>query len=326
MTRVIKPSALKRLKDTYKSPDVILAPLQRHVMRSISDNPERSTSFMHPSDLCKPDWCGRHDYFRMVDTPAEKTSQANPSFRMSNIFAEGHTIHAKYQTWLWEMGVLWGTYECLECGHRWGDLSPLLCQFCRSPRLAYREVALRRKQMMIEGHADGAVHDLDGWSGLVEVKSIGIRTLAFEAPRLYNRYQDGESVEDIWWKISRPFSSHLRQGQLYLWMAWPRYEEIVFIYESKFHQQVKEFVVGYNKATIAPILEQVRVVSHAVRAGTPPPRPDWAETPESKVCHSCPYRGTCWSIDVVTKANDPSPVRVRRVPSTKRKRVLGRTA
>ena len=37
---------------------------------------------------------------------------------MENVFAEGHAIHAKYQTWLWEMGVLFGDWLCLDCGHR----------------------------------------------------------------------------------------------------------------------------------------------------------------------------------------------------------------
>ena len=142
------------------------------------------------------------------------------------------------------------------------------CQFCRSPRLVYKELPLSRKQILIEGHADAAVHDLDGWDGLVEIKSIGIGTLRFEAPRLYNLYEDGQAFEDIWWKISRPFNSHIRQGQLYLWMSWPRYEEIVFIYESKVHQQTKEFVVAYNKNLIAPLLETARAVTSAVKTGS----------------------------------------------------------
>ena len=75
-----------------------------------------------------------------------------------------------------------------------------------------------------------------------------MRTLAFEAPRLYQRYLDGQSAEDIWFEINRPFPSHMRQGQLYLWMAWPVYERIVFLYEFKPTQQAKEFVVEYNKS------------------------------------------------------------------------------
>ena len=285
---------------------------------------DHSMSFMHPSDMAKADWCLRHDYYRIVGTPVERTAKANPSFRMENALAEGHTIHAKYQQWLWDMGVLWGEWLCLECGHRFGALSPKGCQFCLSTRIIYKELPLRRKQYLVEGHADAAVH-AEWYRGLVEIKSIGIQTLRFEAPRLYNLYQDGQSAEDIWWKISRPFASHLRQGQLYLWMTWPTYEQIVFIYESKFHQQTKEFVVQYNKNYIEPVLEQARAVSHGVKAHTPPERPLWAEDPEGKVCASCEYRGTCWQIEgasVEPQADDPPKVIVRRARATTRRRAL----
>jgi hypothetical protein len=328
VTREMKPSALKRLKDTYKSQDLLLPSLERHVMRSMNGSgrpDDHSRYHMHPSDMAKKDWCGRHDYYRITDTPVEKVSKANPSFRMENVFAEGHAIHGKYQQWLWEMGVLWGDWECRACGHRYGALSPEVCQFCQSPRLTYREVPLRRKQILIEGHADAAVHA--AWfRGLVEIKSIGVGTLRFEAPRLFNLYQDGQSFEDVWWKINRPFTSHLKQGQLYLWMSWPAYDQIIFIYESKAHQATKEFIVTYDKNLIAPLLETARDVTSAVGTGAPPSRPLWAESSEGKVCASCEYRGTCWSLDVTTQAEDPpeSLVRVRRIPSAKRRRLLGR--
>lgn len=327
--RLIRPSALKRLKDTYRDKGVVLPAMARHVMKAAGDDPERSTDHMHPSEMCKPDWCGRHDYYRMIDTPVEKQGARNPSFRMENVFAEGHAIHGKYQRWLWEMGVLWGDWLCLECGHRYGALAPKVCQFCLSDRLAYREVPLRHNNYRIEGHSDGAVHDLEGWTGLIEVKSIGVNSWRFDAPLLWNRYQDGESAENIWMGINRPFGSHLRQGMLYLWMAWPRYEQILFIYESKFHQQTKEFLVDYNKSLIEPILEEARDVAHGVRKGTPPPRPHWAEDPVSKGCQGCEYRRTCWDMGKrggkSPKVQEVSTVRVNGVASAKRKRALRKT-
>jgi hypothetical protein len=325
--RRYKPSALQRLKDTYKDDGVVLPAMQRHVMRQMSDAAPRpddhSLDFMHPSDMCKPDWCGRHDFYRMLGTPYEKEDLANPSFRMGNSWTEGHKIHDKYQNWLTEMGVLWGTWECQECGHWFGALAPTECQFCRSPRLRYREVPLRRTQMMVEGHADGAIHDLDDWSGLIEIKSIGIQTLRFEAPRLFNRYHDdNETLESVWWKINRPFPSHLKQGQLYLWLSWPRYEQIVFIYESKWNQEVKEFVVQYNKSTIAPILETAKEVSQCIRQGLIPDRPVWVGGPDGKVCKSCEYRSKCWGLVVKPSAPEPTPVRVLKATSRDRKKAL----
>jgi hypothetical protein len=279
---------------------------------------------MHPSDMCKPDWCGRHDYYRITGAPIEKEQLANPSFRMSNVWNEGHLIQEKYERWLTEMGVLWGMWKCLECGHMFGALAPGICQFCKSPRLRYSEVPLRRNTMLVEGHADLGIHDLDGWTGLGEVKSIGIQTLRFEAPRLYNRYQDdNETLESVWWKINRPFPSHVKQGQLYLWLAWPRYERMVFIYESKWNQEVKEFVVEYNKDIIAPILETAREVSQCVRVGMVPDRPVWANEPDGKVCKSCEYRRTCWSLEPEHVGEKSVRVLVRRTSTKKRKAALG---
>jgi hypothetical protein len=324
--RLLRPTALARLKETYRTKGTLLPELERHVMKSLKDNPERSHDWLHPSDLCKSDWCGRHDYYRIIGTPPEKVSKgANPSFRMENIFAEGHAIHGKYQGWFQEMGVLYGTWRCKACGERFESLSPSECPTCHSDRLTYKELTVRRQSHMVEGHADAAIH-APWYRGLVEIKSIGVRTWAFEAPRLYQRYLNGESAEDLWIDIKRPFPTHMRQGQLYLWMAWPRYEQIIFIYESKFHQQTKEFVVPYNRDLIATQLEGAKDVAQGVRAGITPDRPYWAEDPESKVCASCVYRMRCWELngatDGPTKESDPATVTIQRGSSYKRRRAL----
>ena len=320
----IRHTALRRLKDTYRTKSGLLLPhIERHVMRTMTGGrpADHSEQRMHPSDMVKPEWCGRHDYYRIIGTPINKTGQANPSFRMTNVFAEGHAIHGKWQTWLWQMGVLVGDWLCRECAHRWFAKSPTECQFCQSERLTYKEYPLRHERYMVEGHADGAVHFPD-WRSLIEIKSIGIRTLAFESPRLYQRYLDGESAEEIWQAITHPFSSHMRQGQLYLWMAWPTYEQIVFIYESKFTQATKEFVVEYNKDFVASILETAKEVSQCVRTGYVPDRPDWVTGPDGKVCAACPYRITCWSIDEQRESAESAAPKVRRAKPAVRKRAL----
>ena len=102
-----------------------------------------------------------------------------------------------------------------------GRKSPERCQFCLSDRLAYMEVPLKRKQILIEGHADAAVHTR-WYRGLIEVKSIGIRTLRFEAPRLYQQVpRTARRSRTCGGRSTAPSPAHLKQGQLYLWMAWP---------------------------------------------------------------------------------------------------------
>lgn len=327
MPRPIRDSALQRMKGTFKSSSGLLLPqIERHVMRASANHvdTERDPTWMHPSDMAKADWCGRHDYYRMIGTEPGRSTSANPSFRMTNVFAEGHAIHGKYQTWLWEMGVLVGNWKCRECGHYWFAMSPSECQFCRSERIHYMEYTLQHQSYRVQGHADAGVHLTDD-KALVEIKSIGIRTLAFEAPRLYNRYLDGEKPEDIWMSINHPFGSHMKQGQLYLWMAWPAYEQIIFIYESKFHQQTKEFVVEYNKRLIEPLLVTAKDVAQGIRAGIEPDRPEWAVDPVTKACSSCPYRNTCWQLGGSTRAHqdqDAAPTKLKRSSAANRRRAL----
>lgn len=329
LPREIRDSALQRLKGTYKSSSGLLLPqVERHVMKTATGGrpDDHSSKHMHPSDMAKTDWCGRHDYYAITGAPVGKVSKANPSFRMSNVFSEGHAIHAKWQTWFWEMGVLVGMWHCKECGHLWYAMSPAECQFCKSERLEYKEYPLRHNNFMVEGHADAAVH-LPEDKALVEIKSIGLGTLRFEAPRLYQQYLDGKPAEDIWFSISHPFGSHMRQGQLYLWMAWPAYERIIFVYESKFTQATKEFVVDYNKSFIAPVLETAKDVAQGIRAGIAPDRPIWAKAPGDKVCSSCVYRSTCWELEENhAEVEAPAPARVQRSKLGKRRATLRATA
>lgn len=327
MTRTIKRSAIARLKKSHRKDSKLINPLTRHVMRKMAqEDGERRQDVMHPSEMSKPDWCGRKSFYTITGVPTQKVSEANPSFTMSNILTEGTNIHTKYQTWLWEMGVLFGWWKCLDCKHRWEELSPAACPQCDSAALRYMEVPLENKKLMVGGHSDGAVHELlEVGPVMIEVKSIGIRTLAFEAPRLYQQYLDGTPAEEIWFQINRPFGSHLKQGMWYLFLAKELglpYEHMLFLYESKFNQQVKEFLVKYNPTFIAPRLEEAKDVAQGVRAGIAPDHPEWAAF-DGPVCQSCGHRNTCWNKE--SDANDQAkeqPLKVVRAPRGKRQRAL----
>lgn len=311
---------LTKFKETYKAEGIILPGIQRHVMRN-ADRHDRSDDKLHPSEMCKPAWCGRSDYYRILGTPRDKEKVTSPSFQMSNVFDEGNRIHRKYQTWLWEMGVLWGTFQCKTCGYRWEATAPSQCANCNSERLLYAEIPLVNEPYMIWGHADGAILapglDMED-DVLLEVKSIGHRTLAFEAPHLWNQYEGGEALDTIWRNINHPFPSHLRQATLYCWLARPMFQKMVFIYECKWNQQVKEFVVTPNYDHIKGLLAVARDVSYAVRTGTDPPdRPDWAAV-DHTTCTGCPYRSTCWSTSV-TRPAAPTPTVLKANPRTRRR-------
>ncbi len=233
---------------------------------------ERNHSVIHPSELCKTDFCARASYFTITQGPIKDVV----GFRLRNIFDEGHYIHAKWQNRLADMGVLWGRWECAGCGMDEFGERPEYCYGCRSSNMVYKEINLYDHELLISGHADGWVKD-DIGDVLVEIKSIGVGTIRMEEPSLlYN----GASFDDAWNQIRRPFSTHIRQGQLYLELLRRMKEagvyetvpdEIVFIYEKKSDQAVKEFTIRANPDTVKPMLDIAFDIQRAVRVTKTPP-------------------------------------------------------
>jgi hypothetical protein len=253
---------------------------------------------------------------------------------MTNVFAEGHEIHEKWQTWWWEMGILYGVFQCYLCGQRWWDLSPKECFYCGDDRfLHYKEVPLAAKELHMSGHSDGGLM-LDEFR-LAEIKSVSLGTLRFEAPHLYQQYLDNEPLDKIWMQITRPFPAHVRQGSLYLYMATrganrdvPVPKEMVYIYEWKPTQEVKEFTVRYAPRWVEGMLAGAQMVTEALELGRPPTRPRWAEDEQSRNCRSCPYRRVCWKIPNHEQRDegDLPKVPVKRATAKDRRRALTRKA
>lgn len=319
----------KRLKETYKRKQVVLHLIERHVMKKANEpDLERRSDILHPSEMCKADWCPRHDFYRIIGI--EVTGSVNAGFRLENIFDYGHSIHAKYQRWLQEMGILWGTWECKDCKHRWIGNTPATCPSCASDLIKYKEIPLASAEYMIEGHADGGLLIEDSVPLLLEIKSIGMGTIRIDAPVLWKEFEEKDlTIEQVFWRITRPFPSHIRQGMLYLFLARAltgiEFSTIVFIYEFKATQETKEFVLTYNEAIVRPLLEKAKTVVDAVDTGVPPERPEWAEI-EGKVCKACEYKHECWGTtprgSKKSEAPAERPVVVRRATAAKRRRAI----
>jgi hypothetical protein len=313
--------------------ELLLPGLRRHVMRdSMRVDPDRDMSFIHPSEMVKADWCHTRAYWRISGAEPAKAKQID--FRLANVFAEGHAIHHRYQTWLWDMGVLWGRWQCKACDDSFFALSPMFCH-CGGD-LKYREVPLFSAEHHVIGHADGAVW-LPEWEKprLIEIKSVGIGTVRFEAPSLHGRFQDGEiTLDQLWYSINRPFGSHLKQGNLYLALAPSTHEylvevdQIIFIYEWKPTQDVKEFTVSARSEVVSELLEDARSVRVSLERATPPERPYWADA-AGPICKACPYKAHCWGTEPPKEAPDgpvtTNTTAVRRSSAAKRRKVLGKT-
>jgi hypothetical protein len=257
------------------------------------------TGIIYPSEMAKSNWCPRATYYRMAGFPLPESTS---SFTLENIFAEGNSIHAKWQRWLAETGLLWGDWKCNHCaeivrdstkpegtafgpcvGTNWAKVNGIPARgfFSFPHEWRYKEVTLASTSHQISGHADGA---LTKHNCLIEIKSLGIGTLRFEAPTLLeqNTYEiNGKKIVDIdgiWKNLHRPLLSHVKQGNIYLWMAKEMglpFDSIIFLYEFKPNQQAKEFQIRMNEDILAPMLDMAAVVEYAVSVGIPPACP-WA--------------------------------------------------
>jgi hypothetical protein len=271
--RTLASKDLKAFLDANKRDTRLMGAIERHLLAKPFDN--RRMDIIHPSDIIKPEWCALAQYHALLGN--YKETREKPSLRLASIFAEGHTIHAKWQTWLQEMGVLYGIWDCTGCGRT--DTMELASELNFNDPCgtwSYHEVPLTSAKHKIGGHSDGWVRGL-GEDFLIEIKSIGAGTLRFEAPALLA--QADNDLEKAWRSIRAPFRTHQLQGQVYLHLCHLMVEEgllesapkeIVFIYELKSNQDYKEFTVKYNPEFTADIFDKALDVSWAVDNKRPP--------------------------------------------------------
>jgi hypothetical protein len=217
-------------------------------------------------------------YLRITEGPVDSEKI---DFVRENIFAEGNDIHTRWQERLRKYTALWGDWKCLVCKdivHDSLEPEPGFCCYlddaesqARAHSWQYIEVNLDAEaEALMCGHADGAFDNT-----LVEFKSVGEGTVRIEAPTLYARHtgDSGVDLAGLWKDIQRPFKTHLNQGDIYLWICKQRglpFDRISFVYESKWNQQVKEYVVQYDEARSAFLVAQSKSVMYCVERRTEP--------------------------------------------------------
>ena len=310
-------TSLKRLKDTFKTKNGVIVPaVQRHLLKKADGPQSRDTDHIHPSEVAKSDWCARRAWLRITGAESNAKKESASS-KMEMVFQEGHDIHSKWQRWIAQSEglALVGKWQCRNCDEVWfGSNVDGSCCDCGMCDPVYREVPFNvvNAGYHVIGHADGMVN-VDGRTVLIEIKSIGMGTLRFEAPRLFDEYTKGKSVADVWMDIKSPFPSHIRQGMLYLWLARQQYDpdinEIIFIYEYKPTQDVKEFSVKYNEKLIEERIGDIVDITDSLETGEDVPRPEWAEHSDGPVCASCEYRESCWGIEPDKEPSSENNVR-----------------
>jgi hypothetical protein len=261
--QLVKNKDLKAFLEANKRETRLTGAVERHILMRPFE--ERRQDVLHPSDIIKKEWCARAAYHALKGNYVETRDKA--TLRLQSIFDEGHSAHAKWQGYLAEMGVLYGTWGFKD---NWG-----MSNSREADGLEYNEVPLVSDIYRISGHADGWVKGL-GNDFLIEIKTIGAGTLRMEDPALFGDTQD---IFTAWKNVRRPLASHYKQGQVYLHLCHLMVqegllesapEEIVFIYELKADQDYKEFVVQYNYEHIKPVFDAALDVVKAVGNNKPP--------------------------------------------------------
>lgn len=261
-----------------KGSNGLVLPIVKEVLARAPDS-GRDPYCIHPSEMAKSDWCHRANYYRIAGRKLPDSGKGY-SFVLENIFAEGNFIHEKWQKWLRDSGRLWGKWGCDQCNFYLtctsGDL-PIYTQSSFGSVCThvweYREVELVDPELLIAGKEDGGIDDF-----LIEFKSVGLGTLRVEQPNLLAKYyvKQGKAhydMEQLWKDLARPMPSHIRQVNIYMHMASVMglpFTRTAVVYEAKWNQQVKEFVVKPSPEVIEPLLELAREVRVAVDTGTPP--------------------------------------------------------
>lgn len=291
------------LSDTYKkaltAPGRVLPKVQEVVLRDgLRDSESRDTQFLHPSEICKKNWCPRASWYVIKTGERQKQSYA---LQRMNVFAEGNLIHSKWQSWIGKAGILEGNWKCSACSSKWYGVSPASCPVCESTDLAYREVPIQNDEYHLLGHADGIIND--GNKAVLEIKSVGLGTVKFEAPELFMPYSKGElSLDGLWKKVRTPFPAHIRQVSLYMFCL--GISEAVVLYEWKPTQDVREFSLKFQDHQISNILDGCKQVKSALDKDTTVMRPIWATDSECSVCKKCDFNSQCWSSDANQEDSD----------------------
>ncbi|MFC8428479.1 hypothetical protein [Streptomyces sp. NPDC057253] len=268
-----------------------LGTVRTHIVEKNKADNSRRQDIIHPSEMVKDDWCPKATFLRITTGVHHKQSFG---FQSLNIFDTGHESHRKWQNRAWDIDWLEGMFTCLNCDEKWWAKSPKQCQSCQSTALEYAEVPLSAEAThLIAGHSDGM---LTPARSLLEIKTVGEGTVRFEEPERLAKYlvtlPDGSKMVDLpamWSSIKVPFPSHIRQGQIYLWMARNLgldVDRMTYVYESKFNQDVRQFVVRYNPAIVDPLLEVALDIKERIAA-----QKDAPDCVNGDVCKQCkPYQ------------------------------------
>lgn len=158
----------------------------------------------------------------------------------------GSALHEVVQGYFWEIGLLKGTYKCLQCDKLYHDLiAPNTCpQGHKKRSLRYKEIILRNEAYKISGRSDGIIV-IDSEEHIMDIKTIQNRLITSQARQIC--FEDLDKLG--------PKSDHITQLMFYMWMSKIHNGHLLYIARNT--GQIKSFAVPYDFAIIEPYLVEI---------------------------------------------------------------------
>lgn len=293
--------SLKKLFSVMKNDGGLLIPaIDRYLLnQSIAedDDADRGHGLNSPSGI---GGCIKAQFYRRTGEASNDIIEP----RTRRIFDNGHGVHDRLQTYL------------EKCG-----------------KLMMREVPVWNKDYEVIGHCDGVVKISPIQLAILEIKSIndnGFNALmdakeehkkqaqvymwAIEELRLKlaDKKFNEKKYLDEYKKLMQGF---VQEGHKYtkeqkiehainnmktiisLLKEHPKkITEMIFLYENKNSQDLKEYSVKWDNDFVATILDSVTVLNKHVKENTVPARPEDAPNKSCSFCRYCNYKNTCWRV------------------------------
>ena len=295
---------LKEMFSAMKKSGYITAPLDKFLFEQANKPNDRAVNVNAPSQAGK---CNRANYYMRLQT--EGDGSIDP--RTQRIFDNGTYVHERLQEYLTEMEMLLLDEvplindELNIQGHTDGYLD-----------IGDDEVAI----LEIKSINDNQFSQLR--DAKEEHKRQGLIYLYCAEERRKYLHDTFKSVEEFNKSYSDRYDyfvkhyQHMKDGSKYtreekiqneaelnmlsdniLFYTPKPISKVIFLYENKNNQELKEFVVELNISTkpiLTEVLESYRVLNKCVENQTPPERE--GKSKSDNTCRWCAYKNECWVV------------------------------
>ena len=296
---------LKKLLDTLKSEGYIIKKLDQFLLaKNDEDEGDRRSDINSPSSASR---CERAIVYGRL---GYETDGNSIDARTRRIFDNGHGMHDRLQKYMREQGILVMDevpvyLDRLQIqGHTDGLLQ--LTKF-ELGVLEIKSINTNGFSKLIDARAD---HKEQGLVYLVcmEERRLWLKE-NFESIEELQKYlvskEYQEFVENHYQhmksgnhysrgdKLIFKYEQHMQADEL-LWKTPRPINKMVFLYEDKNTQELKEYVVLYNEEAWESLEEKFEYINRYIAKNKVPPKPKEATSKSCTMCRWCSFKNNCY--------------------------------